>query len=176
MDIKKKIYLVTFFILAFICAVIFCCTSRNNVYDNGCGADKLRDELTNAQAAQRDEATAIRETKQSINRSEAAVTNSQERIESSEQTNREIADTHRKDTEIIDECEQILARVRERTATKNWQFWETKKYCRHRYMLGSGICNRKVMKKYAKICNREINKDLKRGINYDMYPLYWTNQ
>ena len=120
-DYKKEDILVGIFIVAFICAVLFCCTSRNNVYDNRRGADKVRDELTNAQATQREEATAIRETKQSINRSEAAVTNSQERIESSQRTNREIADTERSDAEIIDECEQILARVRERKATEDSQ-------------------------------------------------------
>lgn len=118
---KKEDILVGIFILAFICAVIFCCTSRNNVYDNRCGADKVRDELTNAQAAQREEATAIRETKQSINRSEAAITNSAYRIESSERANKEIADTERADAEIIDECQSILASVRERTATENSQ-------------------------------------------------------
>ncbi len=120
-DYKKEDILVGIFIVAFICAVLFCCTSRNNVYDNRRRADKVRDELTNAQATQREEATAIRETKQSINRSEAAVTNSQERIESSQRTNREIADTERSDAEIIDECEQILARVRERKATEDSQ-------------------------------------------------------
>lgn len=113
-EYKKEDILVGIFILAFICAVIFCCTSRDNVYDNGHGTDKVRDELTNAQASQRDEATAIRETKQSINRSEAAITNSEERIESSEQTNREIADTERGDAEIIAECRNILKTVRAR--------------------------------------------------------------
>lgn len=113
-DYKKEDVLVGIFVIAFLISVVFMCTSRNDVSDNGHGADKVRDELTNAQAAQHNEATAIRETKQSINRSEAAVTNSEERIESSEQTNREIADTERRDAEIIDECQSILARVRER--------------------------------------------------------------
>lgn len=111
-EYKKEDILVGIFILAFICAVIFCCTSRDNVYDNRNGADKVRDEFANAQAAQRNETRAIDETKQSINRSEAAITNSEE-------TNREIADTERKDAEIIDECEQVLARVRERNQEKN---------------------------------------------------------
>lgn len=118
---KKEDVLVGIFVIAFLISVVFMCTSRNDVSDNGHGADKVRDELTNAQAAQHNEATAIRETKQSINRSEAAVTNSEERIESSEQTNREIASVERSDAEIIDECQSILARVRERTATENSQ-------------------------------------------------------
>ena len=120
-DYKKEDILVGIFIVAFICAVLFCCTSRNNVYDNRRGADKVRDELTNAQATQREEASAIDETKQSINRSKAAVTNSEERIEASEQTNREIADTERSDAEIIAESQSILARIRERKATEDSQ-------------------------------------------------------
>lgn len=118
---KKEDVLVGIFVIAFLISVVFMCTSRNDVYDNRNGADKVRDELTNAQAAQREEASVISETKQSINRSEAAVTNSEERIESSEQTNREIASVERSDAEIISECEQVLARVRERTATEDSQ-------------------------------------------------------
>lgn len=111
-EYKKEDILVGIFILAFICAVIFCCTSRNNIYDNRCGADKVRDELTNAQAAQREEARAIDDTARAIDRSQKAVTNS-------EQANREIADTERADAEIIDECQQILERVRDRGGEEN---------------------------------------------------------
>jgi hypothetical protein len=118
-DYKKEDILVGIFILAFICAVIFMCTSRNDVYDNRCGADKVRDELTNATNSQREEASVISETKQSINRSETAITNSEERIESSEQTNEEIASVERADAEIIAESQSILARVRERGGTEN---------------------------------------------------------
>lgn len=118
---KKEDILVGIFILAFLISVIFMCTCGKNVYDNGHGIDNVRDELTNATNSQREEASVIDETKQSINRSEAAVTNSQERIESSEQTNREIASVERSDAEIIAESQSILARVRERTATENSQ-------------------------------------------------------
>ena len=106
-DYKKEDILVGIFIVAFICAVLFCCTSRNNVYDNRRGADKVRDELTNARTAQREEARTIDET-------EKAITRGKERVDESTRTNKEIADTERADAEIIDECEQILARVRER--------------------------------------------------------------
>ena len=54
-----------------------------------------------------------------VEKSETAVTNSQERIGSSERTNREIASVERADAEIIAECEQILARVRKRATTEN---------------------------------------------------------
>lgn len=111
-EYKKEDILVIIFILAFICTVIFCCTSRNDVYDNGHGADKVRDELEHAQAAQQEETRAIDDTEKAINRSEKG-------IDDSTKTNREIADIERKDTEIIDECQQILARVRERSRAEN---------------------------------------------------------
>lgn len=117
----KEDIVVIIFIISFICAVIFMCTCGKNVYDNRNGIDSVRNELENATNSQQEEASVIDETKQSINRSETAVTNSEERIESSEQTNREIADTERIDAEIIAECEQILKRVRKRTATENSQ-------------------------------------------------------
>lgn len=103
----KEDILVGIFILAFLISVIFMCTCGKNVYDNGHGIDNVRNELENATNSQREEARTIDETKQSINRSETAIANSEE-------TNREIADTERKDAEIIDECEQVLKRVRER--------------------------------------------------------------
>lgn len=106
-DYKKEDILVGIFILAFICAVIFCCTSRNNVYDNRCGADKVRDELENAQTTQQKEARTIDDTAESISRSEKG-------IDDSTEANKEIADTERKDTEIIAESQSVLARIRER--------------------------------------------------------------
>ena len=111
---KKEDVLVVVFLIAFLISVAFMCTSRNDVYDNGQGANKVRDELTNAQAAQREEASVISDTAESISRS-------QKGIDDSTKTNREIADTEREDAEIIDECQSILARVRERTATENSQ-------------------------------------------------------
>lgn len=118
-DYKKEDIFVIVFIVAFIISVVFMCTSRNNLHDNGNSADAIRNELEHAQEAQCDEATAIRETKQSISRSKAAVTNSEERIGASEQTNREIADAERADAEIIAESQSILARVRERGGAEN---------------------------------------------------------
>lgn len=110
----KEDILVGIFILAFLISVIFMCTCGKNVYDNGHGIDNVRNELENATNSQREEASVIDETKQSINRSETAITNSEEGIETSQQTNREITSVERTDAEIIDECEQILKRVRER--------------------------------------------------------------
>ena len=111
-EYKKEDILVIIFILAFLISVIFMCTCRNDVSDNGHGIDKVRDELGNAEKAQQEKTRTIDETEKSINRSEKAVTNS-------EQANREIADTERADEEIIAESQSILARVRERKATGN---------------------------------------------------------
>lgn len=109
---KKEDILVVIFILAFICAVIFMCTCRNDVYDNGHGADKVRDELEHAQAAQQEETRTIEDTAR-------AITRGKKRVDESTKTNKQIADTERKDAEIISECEQVLKRVRERKATGN---------------------------------------------------------
>ena len=111
-EYKKENIFVVIFISAFICAVVFCCTSRDNVYDKRNGADKVRDEFANAQAAQRNETRAIDETARAISRS-------QKGIDDSTKANREIASVERSDAEIIDECQSILARVRERNQEKN---------------------------------------------------------
>lgn len=111
---KKEDILVGIFILAFLISVIFMCTCGKNVYDNGHGIDNVRNELENATNSQQEEASVIDETKQSINRSETAITNSEERVDDGTKTNREIAGVERADAEIIDECQQILKRVRER--------------------------------------------------------------
>lgn len=110
----KEDIVVIIFIISFICAVIFMCTCRNDVSDNGHGIDNVRDELEHAQAAQREEARAIGRASEATHRSTEAISNSQ-------RTTKEIKRMERKDAEIIDECEQILARVRKRTATENSQ-------------------------------------------------------
>lgn len=114
MNGKKEDILVVIFILAFLISVIFMCTCRNDVSDNGHGIDNVRDELEHAQAAQREEARAIGRASEATHRSTEAISNSQ-------RTTKEIKRMERKDAEIIDECEQILKRVRKRTATENSQ-------------------------------------------------------
>lgn len=112
MNDKKETILMFVFVVSFLVSVIFMCTSRDDVYDNGHGADKVRNELEHAQAAQQEETRAIDET-------EKAITRGKERVDESTRTNKEIADTERADAEIVDECQQILKRVRERKATGN---------------------------------------------------------
>lgn len=114
MNDKKETILMFVFVVSFLVSVIFMCTSRDDVYDNGHGADKVRNELEHAQAAQREEARAIGRASEATHRSTEAISNSQ-------RTTKEIKRMERKDAEIIDECEQILKRVRKRTATENSQ-------------------------------------------------------
>lgn len=114
MNGKKEDILVIIFVIAFICAVIFMCTCRNDVSDNGHGIDNVRDELTNAETTQQEEARAIGRASEATHRSTEAISNSQ-------RTTKEIKRMERKDAEVVDECEQILKRVRKRTATENSQ-------------------------------------------------------
>lgn len=93
--------------------------TRKDIQNHGNGTNAARDEFRSIEEAQRTERKSINETEKAINRGKQAVTNSQERIESSKQTNREIASVERADAEIIAECQQILKRVRERTTTEN---------------------------------------------------------
>ena len=113
-------------IIILVCYFAFAYIGTRNVHYNGNGINAARDEFRSIEEAQRTERKSINETEKAITRgisrvekSETAVTNSQERIESSKQTNREIASVERADAEIIAECQQILKRVRERTTTEN---------------------------------------------------------
>ena len=112
MNDKKETILMFVFVVSFLVSVIFMCTSRDDVYDNGHGADKVRNELEHAQAAQREETRAIDETEKSITRGK-------ERVDESTRTNKEIADTERADAEIVDECRNILKAVRARGGEEN---------------------------------------------------------
>lgn len=108
----KRITVCLLFILLCAFAVFFIVGTRTNIHDNGCGVDNVRDELEHAQAAQREEARSIGRASEATHRSTEAISNSQ-------RTTKEIKRMERKDAEIIDECEQILKRVRKRTATGN---------------------------------------------------------
>lgn len=114
MNGKKEDIFMLVFVAAFLITVFFMCAGRSSIYDLRVGADKVRDELANAQAAQQEETRVIDDTAESISRS-------QKGIDDSTKTNREIADVERSDAEIIDESQSILARVRERKATENSQ-------------------------------------------------------
>lgn len=93
-------------------AVLSLIGTRKDIQNHGNGTNAVRDEFKTIRDAQQEETRVIVETARAIDRSQKAVTNS-------EQTNREIASVERADAEIIAECEQIFARVRKRTATEN---------------------------------------------------------
>lgn len=103
----KRTFVCVLFVLLCAFAVFFIVGTRKDIQNHGYRIDKVRNELEHAQEAQREEARAIDDTAKSITRGK-------ERVDDSTRTNREIADTERKDAEIVDECQQILARVRER--------------------------------------------------------------
>ena len=111
-ELIKRTFVCVLFVLLCAFAVFFIVGTRTNVHDNRNGSDKVRNELRNAEETQREETSVIDET-------EKAITRSKERVDESERTNREITSVERKDAEIIDECQQILARVRTRATTEN---------------------------------------------------------
>lgn len=108
----KRIGICVLLVLLCAFAVFFIVGTRKDVHNNGYGTNKVRTELGNIETTQREETRAIDETEKSITRGK-------ERVDESEQTNREITEIERKDAEIIDECQQILKRVRKRTTTEN---------------------------------------------------------
>lgn len=111
-EYKKEDILVGIFILAFICAVIFCCTSRNNVYDIRKRAEPIRTELNNARTEQQKQS-------ETLEKAERATGTSRERIADSKRVNQEITDTERENETIIAECQSIFRTVRARGRTQD---------------------------------------------------------
>lgn len=100
------------FVASFLVAVWFLCAGRNTVHDLRFGTDSIRTELNNAKEAQQREAGAIEQASEATRRSTEAISNSQRATE-------EIKRMERADAEIVGECQQILARVRERGGKEN---------------------------------------------------------
>lgn len=86
--------------------------TRKDIHNNGHGTNAARDELTNAQTTQREE-------KRTIDETEKAISRSQKGIDESTRTNKSIEKLERKDAEIIDDCQSILASVRDRNSSKD---------------------------------------------------------
>lgn len=107
----KRITVCVLLVLLCAFAVYFIIGTRN-VHDNGNGVGKVRNELRSIETTQREE-------KRTIERTERAITNSTNAVRNGEQTNKDITEIERKDAELITECQQILARVRERTTTED---------------------------------------------------------
>lgn len=85
------------------------------VSDNGRGADSVRNELESAGEEQRSQA-------ESLDRAEGADRNAQQSIRESQQSagrieerNTEIQNLERSDAELIEQCQQILKGIRERS-------------------------------------------------------------
>ena len=108
----KRITVCVLLIVLCYFAVFFIVGTRKDVHNNGQGANAVRNELGSIETTQREETRVIDDTAKSITRGK-------ERVDESTRTNREITSIERKDAEIIDECQQILARVRKRTTTEN---------------------------------------------------------
>lgn len=85
---------------------------RNDVSDIGNRADTVREELTDAQGTQRQQA-------ESLDRAETAAGESQSAIRDSARTADEIQSLEREDAELIRESQSILDRVRARGKAKN---------------------------------------------------------
>ena len=112
MNGKKEDIFMLVFVASFLISVWFLCTGRTSVHDLRERAAPVRDELTNAQAAQQREAGAIRQASKAAERSAAAISNSQ-------RTTEEIKRMEQSDAELIDECQSILSTVRKRGSKKN---------------------------------------------------------
>lgn len=112
MNDKKEDIFMFVFVASFLISVWFLCTGRTSVHDLRERAAPVRDELTNAQAAQQREAGAIRQASKAAERSAAAISNSQ-------RTTEEIKRMEQSDAELIDECQSILVKVRARGGKEN---------------------------------------------------------
>ncbi|MDK8253201.1 MAG: hypothetical protein QP733_01940 [Dialister micraerophilus] len=108
----KRITVCVLLVLLCAFAVFFIVGTRTNVHDNGYGTNKVRTELGNIEETQQEETRVIDET-------EKAITRGKERVDESARTNKSIEKLERTDGEIIDECQSILRRVRERNSSKD---------------------------------------------------------
>lgn len=108
----KRTFICVLFVLLCYSAVYFIIGTRTNIHHNGNGINSVRNELRNTEETQQEETRVIDDTARAITRGKQAV-------DESTRTNKEIADVERADAEIIDECQSILRRVRERNKSEN---------------------------------------------------------
>lgn len=80
---------------------------RNDVSDIGKRADAVRNELADAEKAQREQAAALDRAEAAADRSQSAIRDSEERAE-------RVQELERSDAEIIRESQSIINRVRAR--------------------------------------------------------------
>lgn len=111
-ELIKRTFICVLFVLLCYSAVHFIIGTRKDIHDNGHGANAVRNEFRSIEKAQQEETRVIDDTARAITRGKQAV-------DESTRTNKEIADVERADAEIIDECQSILRRVRERNKSEN---------------------------------------------------------
>ena len=102
---KKLVYLLAGLLVVAGCWFWF--AGRGDVSDIGQRADETRNELESAQREQRDQTAALDRAESAAGRSQQAVRDSQERAD-------RVQEIERSDSEIIRECQSIIASVRER--------------------------------------------------------------
>ncbi len=110
---KKRAYFIGGLVCLVVAVVIwFACAGRSTVQDLRNGSDNIRNELESAQDRQREERQAIDTAANAAERGAEAVTDSQ-------RTADEVQRIEQSDREIIEKCQSILARVRERGGTED---------------------------------------------------------
>lgn len=114
MENKKRAYFIGGLAFLVVIAVIlwFACAGRSTVHDLRNGSNDIRNELESAQDRQREERQAIDTAADAAERSTEAVGNSQRAAE-------EIQNIERSDRELIENCQRIIQRIRERGGTES---------------------------------------------------------
>lgn len=113
MDIEKHYTAICISVAALLAiGVWFYGACRNDVSDIGKRADDTRDELTDAEKSQRDEAAALDRAEEAAGRSQSAIRGSAERTD-------RVQELERSDAEIIRESQSILEAVRGRGKKEN---------------------------------------------------------
>lgn len=114
MENKKRAYFIGGLAFLVVIAVIlwFICAGRSTVHDLRNRSDDIRNELESAQDRQREERQAIDTAADAAERSTEAVGNSQRAAE-------EIQNIERTDAELIENCQRIIQRIRERGGTES---------------------------------------------------------
>lgn len=111
---RQKVYIAAalIFILLLSGFVWFFCAGRSDVSDIRERADNTRAELTDARTAQQREASDLTEAGRAVERSKQAVTDSKD-------SNRELQERERTDSEIIRQSQSIIDQVRERSTAQD---------------------------------------------------------
>lgn len=113
-DNQKRAYFIGGLAVALVISVIiwFACAGRSTVHDLRNGSNGIRNELESAQDRQREE-------RQAVDTAADAADRSTEAVENSQRTTEEIKSIERTDRELIENCQRIIQRIRERGRTES---------------------------------------------------------